>query len=65
MSERIGDAMRSRYIVIVIAITAITGTYWLAADPPNPWIFAIAAAAILVSIGITMVKKRAGHFDKN
>jgi hypothetical protein len=57
--------MTSRYIVIVIGIAAITGSYWFAADPPNPWIFAIAAAAILVSIGITIAKKRAGHFKNN
>lgn len=57
--------MRTRYIVIVIAIAAITGSYWLAADPPNPWFLAIAAAGLLVSIGITIAKTRAGHFDKN
>ena len=55
--------MRSRYIVIVVGIAAITGSYWLAADPPSPWIFAIAAAAALVSIGVTVDKTRAGHFD--
>lgn len=65
MPERIGIAMRTRYIVIVIAIAAITGSYWLAADPPNPWFLAIAAAGLLVSIGITIAKTRAGHFDKN
>lgn len=58
-------AMRTRYIVIVIAIATITGSYWLAADPPNPWFLAIAAAGLLVSIGITIAKTRAGHFDKN
>jgi hypothetical protein len=63
MPERIGDVMRVRYIAIVIAIVAITGSYWLAADPPNPWFLAIAAAGLMVSIGITIAKKRAGHFD--
>ena len=57
--------MRSRYIVIVIGILAITASYWFAADPPNPWFLAIAAAGLLVSIGITIAKTRAGHFDKN
>ena len=56
--------MKSRYLVIVIAIAAITVSYWLAADPPNPWFLAIAAAGILVSVGITIAKRRAGHFDK-
>lgn len=53
-----------RYLVIVVAFSIITLSYWFAADPPNPWIFAVAAAGILVSIGITIAKKRAGHFDK-
>lgn len=57
--------MRTRYLVIVIGIAAITGSYWLAADPPNPWFLAIAAAGLLVSIGITVAKTRAGHFDKD
>jgi len=52
-----------RYLVIVVGFSAITVSYWLAADPPNPWILAITAAGILVSIGITLAKKRAGHFD--
>jgi len=51
--------------VIVIGILAITASYWFAADPPNPWFLAIAAAGLLVSIGITIAKTRAGHFDKN
>lgn len=57
--------MRTRYIAIVIGIAAITGSYWFAADPPNPWFLAIAAAGLLVSIGITLAKTRAGHFDKD
>ena len=67
MPQIIGDAMkaRERYIVIVIGIAAITASYWLSADPPNPWFLAIAAASLLVSIGITAAKSRAGHFDKN
>ena len=54
-----------RYLVIVIAISTITISYWVAADPPNPWILAIAAAGILVTVGITIAKVRAGHFDKS
>ena len=64
LSERIGDVMRNRYIVILIGIAAIAGSYWLAADPPNPWFLAIAAAGLLVSIGITVFKNRRGHFPK-
>ena len=65
LSERIGDVMRNRYIVIVIGIAAITGSYWVAADPPNPWFLAVAAAGLLVSIGITVFKNRRGHFPKS
>jgi len=54
-----------RYIVIVVGNSLITVAYWFAADPPSPWIFAIAGAGILCGIGITVAKKRAGHFDKN
>jgi hypothetical protein len=54
-----------RYLVIVIAFSAITISYWVAADPPNPWIIAITGAGALASIGITIAKKRAGHFDKS
>lgn len=52
-----------RYLAIVVGFSAITVEYWLAADPPSPWFLAITAAGILVSIGITLAKKRAGHFD--
>ncbi len=51
-----------RYVVIAIAITIITSSYWFMADPPSPWIFAIAAAGILVSVVITNWKTRHGHF---
>ena len=57
------NSLTIRYLVIVVGFSAITVSYWLAADPPNPWILAITAAGILVSIGITLAKKRAGHFD--
>ena len=57
------NPLTMRYLVIVVGFSAITVSYWLAADPPNPWILAITAAGILVSIGITLAKKRAGHFD--
>ena len=56
------NALTVRYLVIV-GFSAITVSYWLAADPPNPWFLAITAAGILVSIGMTLAKKRAGHFD--
>jgi 4-amino-4-deoxy-L-arabinose transferase-like glycosyltransferase len=65
VSERLGVIMNARYIVIAIGIATITASYWLAADPPNPWFLAIAAAALLVSIGITIAKQRAGHSRKN
>jgi hypothetical protein len=55
-AERIGVAMRSRYIVIVIAIATITGSYWFTADSPDAWFLAIAAGGLLVSIGITIAK---------
>lgn len=57
------NSLTIRYLVIVVGFSTITVSYWLAADPPNPWILAITAAGILVSIGITLAKKRAGHFD--
>lgn len=52
-----------RYLMIVVGISIITISYWIAADPPNPWILAIAAAGILASVGITIAKRRAGNFD--
>lgn len=57
------NSLTVRYLVIVVGFSAITVSYWLAADPPNPWFLAITAAGILVSVGITLAKKRAGHFD--
>jgi hypothetical protein len=54
-----------RYLAIVVGFSVIAFSYWFTADPPSPWIFAIAAAGILVSVGITIAKTRAGHFDKN
>jgi len=56
------NSLKSRYIVIVVFCVALSASYWFA--DASPWVFAIAAAALLVSIGITMAKKRAGHFDK-
>lgn len=52
-----------RYLMIVVGISIITISYWIAADPPNPWILAIAAAGILASVGITIAKRRASDFD--
>ena len=54
-----------RYLVLIVGISIITITYWLAADPPNPWVLAIAGGGILVGVGITIAKTRAGHFDKD
>ena len=54
-----------RYIVLLIGISFIAITYWLAADPPNLWILAIAASGLLIGVGITIAKTRAGHFDKD
>jgi L-asparagine transporter-like permease len=57
------NTVRARYIVIVVFCVALSASYWFA--DASPWIFAIAAAAFLVSVGITIAKQRAGHFDKN
>lgn len=54
-----------RYLLIIIVFFAIALSYWLTADPPNAWVFAITAAGILISLGITIAKKRAGHFDRD
>lgn len=54
-----------RYIVLVIGVSFITITYWLAADTPSLWVLGIAAAGILVGVGITIAKTRAGHFNKD
>jgi len=53
------------YIWSVVTNSLITITYWLAADPPSPWIFALTGAGILVCFGIIKARTRAGHFDKN
>ena len=57
------NSLTVRYLVIAVGFSAITVSYWLAADPPNPWFLPITAAGIMVSIGITLAKKRACHFD--
>lgn len=51
-----------RNLITVAAIAIIVGSYWVMAEPPNPWIFAVGAAGILVSVGINYAKNRAGHF---
>lgn len=53
---------RLHYIVIAIVVSAITAMYWLAADPPNAWILAFMSGVALVCIGITIARRRAGHF---
>jgi len=54
-----------RYIVLVIGVSFITITYWLAVDTPSIWVLGIAAAGILVGVGITIAKTRAGHLNKD
>jgi hypothetical protein len=63
MPEGIGTVMRNRYIVIVIGIAAITASYWLAADPPNPWIFAIVITRS-PDVGTLIHKTKAGSQSK-
>jgi len=53
---------RIHYLVIIFALSFITITYWLAADPPNPWFLSFMGGAALVCIGITIARGRAGHF---
>ena len=53
----------TNYIAIAIAFSALTLMYWLAADPPNPWILAVTGAGVLFSIGITLYKKRTGRLQ--
>lgn len=51
------------YIVTGIGLAAITGMYWWAADPPDPWFLGIAGGGALACIGIIIARKRAGHYD--
>ena len=51
------------YLAILVGLLAITGMYWWAADPPNPWIFAVTGAGALACIGIVIYRTRAGHYD--
>jgi hypothetical protein len=53
----------TNYIAIAVAFSVLTLMYWLAADPPNPWILAITGAGVLFSIGITLYKKRTGRLQ--
>lgn len=65
MSKSLGGILNKTtpyYLAIVIALFAITGMYWWAADPPSPWIFAVTGAGALASIGIMIYRTRAGHF---
>ena len=55
--------IRTTYIVIAVGFSAITLMYWLAADPPNPWIFAVTGEGALFSVGVTLYRKRKGHFE--
>jgi len=56
---------RLAYIVTAIALSAITGMYWWAAEPPSWGIFAFMAVGALVCFGIILARKRAGHYDKS
>jgi hypothetical protein len=65
VSECLGeyrDKTTPYYLAILVGLSAITGMYWWAADPPNPWIFAVTGAGALASIGIMIYRTRAGHF---
>jgi hypothetical protein len=53
----------TNYIVIAVVFSAITLMYWLAADPPNPWVLGITGAGVLFSIGTTLYKKRTGRLE--
>lgn len=53
----------TNYIAIAAVFSAITLMYWLAADPPNPWILAVTGAGVLFSIGMTLYKKRTGRLQ--
>lgn len=53
----------TNYIAIAVVFSAITLMYWIAADPPNPWILAITGAGVLFSIGITLYKKRSRRLE--
>ncbi|HEX2271724.1 MAG TPA: hypothetical protein VHH35_19415 [Pyrinomonadaceae bacterium] len=53
---------KTHYAVIAVTLSAITIMYWWAADPPDPWFLSFMFAAALVCIGITIARRRAGHF---
>jgi hypothetical protein len=52
--------MKTVAIGAVVGFAAITVMYWLAADPPSYWIFAITGAGMLFSIGTILFRKRRG-----
>ena len=49
-------------IVVIVGFSAIAITYWIAADPPNPWFLAITLAGLLFGLGTIIARHRAGHF---
>lgn len=53
---------RTHYVVIALTLAAIMVMYWLAADPPNPWILVFMGGVNLTCIGITIARCRAEHF---
>ena len=52
------------YLAIAVTLPTITAMYWLAADPPNPWFLVFMFGATLICIGITIARRRAGHFQR-
>jgi hypothetical protein len=56
--------LKIRYALIVAALVIVSLTTWFAMFEPSPYIFVFAGAGLLVSIGITIYKTRAGHFNK-
>jgi 4-hydroxybenzoate polyprenyltransferase len=51
------------YIAIAVAFSILILMYWIAADPPNPWILVFIGAAVLFIIGISLYKKRTGRLQ--
>jgi len=57
------SSAKTNYLVVVLGFAAITIMYWVAADPPSPWILAITGAGALFGIGVTIYKKRKGQLS--
>lgn len=48
------------YILTPVTLSLITLMYWLAADPPSPWIFAITGGGAIVCFGIILARRQKG-----